>query len=108
MAPTSFSCAIDTMRGVSSSFASRITSPVSGSTTSATAKAPVSSSGASSTEAMPARLSASMPVRVSLRCFLISTSPPGPSTSAAARRPTSVSLTAQAGADPVATMRSTV
>ena len=49
MRSTFFSCAIEMTRGVSSSLASRITSPVDGSTTSAAAKAPSSSASAIST-----------------------------------------------------------
>ena len=59
-------------------------------------------------EAMPARLSASMRVRVSFCPFRARTSPPAPVTSVATLRPTSVSATAHASVDPVVTMRSTV
>ena len=59
-----FSCAIEMTRGVSSSLASRITSPVDGSTMSAAAKAPSSAASATSIASMLAFFSAAIAVVV--------------------------------------------
>ena len=91
MRSTFFSCAIEMTRGVSSSLASRITSPVSGSTMSAAAKAPSSASSATGTASMPACRSAARPL---LLIFLPLCTRKSPAfTSAAARSPCRLSDT---------------
>ncbi len=91
---TAFSCAIEITRGVSSSFASRITSPVAGSTTSAAANAPSSSASEISTASTFARLRASTAFFVIFLPDCTVKCSPGTTMSLAARRPTRLSATA--------------
>ena len=107
IAPTSVSCAIETMRGVISSFASRITSPVDGSTMSCTACAPSSWSEFRTTVSMPAFLSPSTVLRASLRPLRTRTSPASVTMSAATLRPISASLTTHSTVDSFAMIRCT-
>ena len=96
MRSTFFSCAIEMTRGSSVSLASRITSPVDGSTMSAAAKAPSSSASEISTAStFGLACSASIAFLVIfLPCWTVKFSP-GTTMSLAARRPTRLSLTAQ-------------
>ena len=95
MRSTFFSCAIEMTRGSSGSFASRITSPVDGSTTSAAANAPSSSASEISIASTLAFFSASIAFLVIFLPDWIVNSPPGTWISVAARSPTRLSATAQ-------------
>ena len=108
MASTFFSCAINTIRGVISSFDSRITSPVSGSTISVTVKAPSSSDSAIATVSKPASLRPSIALRVNFLSFLTTMSVPGTLISAPAFFPFRLSFTLQSSDSPLVVIRSTV
>ena len=103
---TPFSWASDTFRGITSSLASRITSPVDGSTTSAAAYAPSISASATSIHSMPASFRSSTAFAL---IFLPAPifRPPSSTTSPAAFRSNRLRLTAHRGASPRKEMRST-
>ena len=94
MRSTFFSCAIEMTRGSSGSLASRMTSPVDGSTTSVAAKAPSSSASATSTDTTPAFFSAAIALALIFLPAPVTVSPPAFS-SLAARMPTRLSATPQ-------------
>ena len=95
MRSTPFSWAMAMTRCVTSSFASRMISPVSGSTTSDAATAPSRSASSMRTASTPAARSALTAAWVSLRPLVMTVSVPGMAMSSPARRPTIESATPQ-------------